>query len=156
MAIPSVIDTFMTTGGVRFSTIRHPAASTALSGAAAAHVPARKWAKTVVFVADRVPVLAVVPATCRVDPERLRVVAGAQQVRRAREDEIATLYPESECGAMPPLGPLYRQRVFVDLQLACEEQLWFNAGTHTDTIRMNYDDFAHAVDPIVGRIASQW
>ena len=155
MAIPSLIDTFMTRLGFRYSTRRHCIASTALSGAAAAHVPARRWAKTVVFVADHTPILAVVAATCRVDPERLRTLTGAHRLRRAREAEIATLYPESECGAMPPLGPLYGQRVFVDLQLAREEDVWFNAGTHVDAIQMRYDDFADIVHPMVGRIAVQ-
>ncbi|HEY6359738.1 MAG TPA: YbaK/EbsC family protein [Vicinamibacterales bacterium] len=155
MAIPSLIERFLTEAGFGYSTRRHCTAPTALIGAAATHVPAREWAKAVVFVADRTPILAVVPATCRVDPERLRALAGARQLRRAREAEIAALYPESECGAMPPLGPLYGHRVFLDQQLAREDHVWFNAGTHTDAIRMDFHDFAEAIHPIVGRIAAQ-
>jgi Ala-tRNA(Pro) deacylase len=153
MPIPSVIETFMAENGLLYSTIRHYTASTALTGAAAAHVPARRWAKAVVYVADETPIFAVVPATCRVDPQRLRALVGAHRLRRAREREIEVLYPESECGAMPPLGPLYGHRVFVDEQLAREGQVWFNAGTHTDAVQVNYADFAGAVHPQVGRIA---
>jgi hypothetical protein len=53
-------------------------------------------------------------------------------------------------GAMPPLGPLYRQRVFVDDTLAEEPEIVFDAGTHTDAIRMRYADFAAVAKPVVG------
>ena len=43
---------------------------------------------------------------------------------------------------MPPLGPLYGQRVFVDSSLANDPEVVFNAGTHVDAIRMRYDAFA--------------
>ena len=54
---------------------------------------------------------------------------------------------------MPPLGPLYRQMVYVDEALADEEEIVFNAGTHADAVRMRYDDFAAIAHPIIGRFA---
>lgn len=48
------------------------------------------------------------PATLAVNLNRLRDLSGARSVRLAREDELSGLYPECETGAMPPLGPLYR------------------------------------------------
>jgi len=54
---------------------------------------------------------------------------------------------------MPPFGPLYGQSVFVDVALAGESDIVFNAGTHTEAIRMRWPDFAAAVRPIVGRFA---
>ena len=52
---------------------------------------------------------------------------------------------------MPPFGPLYRQRVFVDAALAAESEVVFNAGTNSEAIRMRYADFAAATTPTVGR-----
>ena len=75
-------------------------------------------------------------------------------VRLATENEIATLYPACEAGAMPPFGPLYGQRVFVDTTLVAEPEIVFNAGTHTDAIRMHYDDFADLAKPVVGAFAT--
>ena len=57
---------------------------------------------------------------------------------------------------MPPFGPLYRQRVFVDEALTRETEIVFNrGGTHADAICMRYDDFASLARPIVGRFATR-
>jgi Ala-tRNA(Pro) deacylase len=52
-----------------------------------------------------------------------------------------------------PFGPLYGQTVFVDVTLASEQEIAFNAGTHTDAIPMRWRDFAKSVRPIVGKFA---
>jgi len=52
---------------------------------------------------------------------------------------------------MPPFGPLYHQRVFLDSSLALEPTIAFNGGTHRDAIRMRMEDFVTIARPIVGR-----
>jgi Ala-tRNA(Pro) deacylase len=39
--------------------------------------------------------------------------------------------------------------VFVDRSLAEDTEIVFNAGTHVDTIRIKYADFARLVRPVV-------
>jgi Ala-tRNA(Pro) deacylase len=107
----------------------------------------------VVCVADDELILAVLPAHRMVDVEALRRLAGAGMVRLALEPEFARSYPDCEPGAMPPFGGLYHQRVFVDCSLVGEAEMVFNAGTHTDAIRMHYGDFAELSNPIVGAFA---
>jgi Ala-tRNA(Pro) deacylase len=85
-----------------------------------------------------------------VDLEALRLLVGAGTLRLAREREFAGAYPDCEAGAMPPFGGLYHQRVFVDQSLVGEAEMVFNAGTHTDAIRMHYGDFAELSNPVVG------
>jgi Ala-tRNA(Pro) deacylase len=150
MSIAPSVHEFLTTEHVPFTTFTHRMAFTAQEEAAVAHVPGRTWAKTVVCFADDEPVLVVVPATAAVDFNRVRHLAGAEHVRLAREREIADLYPGCEVGAMPPLGPLFHQRVYVDRILARQPEIVFNAGTHVDAIRMRYEDFAGLVHPTVG------
>ena len=55
----------------------------------------------------------------------------------ADERELELLFPDCEPGAMPPFGPLYGQDVYVDIGLAAVEEIAFNAGTHTEAIRMS-------------------
>ena len=148
---PRSLDEFLTKARIPYTTFRHPEAFTALHGAAVSHVPGRCWAKTVVCLADSEPILAVVPAHFTIDLERLRLLAGAQTMRLASPQEMTTLYPDCEEGAMPPFGDLYLQKVFVDQTLVGEPDMVFNAGTHTDCIRMHYGDFAAIAHPIVGR-----
>jgi Ala-tRNA(Pro) deacylase len=85
-----------------------------------------------------------------VDLNRLRDIAGAGDVRLASECELERLYPDCEVGAVPPLGPLYGLPVFVDRALAATSEIVFDAGSHSDAIKVKYDDFARAVRPTVG------
>ncbi len=147
------IGKFLERGRIPYRTITHSVAYTAQEEAAVAHVSGRQWAKTVVCLADHEPLQVVVSADRLVDVERLRELTGAHDVRLCTEDEIATLYPECERGAMPPLGPLYGQKVYVDTALADEPDIVFNAGTHVDAIVMNCADFADLVRPVVAAVA---
>jgi len=79
----------------------------------------------------------------------LREASGADQVELAREREFANLFPGCELGAMPPFGNLYEVPVLVDESLAEDEYICFNAGTHTELIRMSYADFDAMVKPTI-------
>jgi len=150
MPIPRSIEQFLGEQQVEYSVIHHRPAYTAQEEASVAHVPGRLWAKSVACVADDRPILAVVPASSRVDLERLGDIVGTRDVRLASEREFEPLYPDCETGAMPPLGPLYGQAVFVDRTLADERDIVFEAGSHTEAVKMKYDDFARVVRPTVG------
>jgi len=135
---------------IPYTCFRHVPAYTALEEAAVSHTLERCWAKVVICIADDQPVQAVLQADHIADLEELRRLANADVLRLAGEDEIAVLYPDYEVGAMPPFGAVYGQRVFVDRCLVGEPEMVFNAGTHTDAIRMHYGDFADVVHPSVG------
>jgi len=124
-----------------------------MHAAAVSHVPGSSWAKTVVCFADDEAILAVVPAHYTIELDRLRELAGAQSLRLADAREIVELYPDCEEGAMPPFGELYLQRVFVDESFVGDPEMVFNAGTHTDCLRMHYSDFADLARPVVGRFS---
>lgn len=153
MGIPESIRVFLDRHGVAYVTVVHPVAYTAQREAAASHVPGREWAKTVVCLSDGEPVQAVLPASLSIDTEQLRALTGARSLRLAEESEFERLYPGCERGAMPPFGPMYGQRVFVDQTLAEDPEIVFNAGTHGEAIRMRYDDLVLLVHPVVGTFA---
>lgn len=152
-SLPPDIDQFLREHDVSYAVIHHAAAYTALREAAAAHISGREWAKAVVCVADEKPALAVVSADHAIDLQRLRDLMGAGRMRLATEAEIATLYTGCELGAMPPFGPLYGQRVFVDERVTSNHDIAFCGGSHRDAIRMRYRDFARLVQPTVGGFA---
>ena len=120
MPVTASVQEFLRCANVAYSVLPHTPAYTAQDEAAVTHTPGRDWAKAVVFFADGEPIQAVVPADRLVDLDRLAMLAGAGELRLASEDELTWLYPDCERGAMPPLGPLYKQRVFVDQLLAAE------------------------------------
>ena len=63
------------------------------------------------------------------------------------------MFPGCEVGGMPPFGNLYGMDVYVSKLLAEDEEIAFNAGSHTELIRMAYKDFERLVKPKVARIA---
>jgi Ala-tRNA(Pro) deacylase len=133
--------------GIRYITIQHSRAYTAQEIAAAAHVSGREMAKTVVTKIDGRPALVVLPAGEKVDFDQIRANTGAHDVELATEQEFATLFPGCELGAMPPFGNLYGLDTYVTRSLADDEEIAFNAGTHTELIRMPYRDFERVVHP---------
>jgi Ala-tRNA(Pro) deacylase len=149
MAIPASVTDFLDRHHARYSVLRHPVAYTAQEEAAAAQVPGHDWAKVVVCVADDRPLLAVLPAPLKVDVTRLKDVTHASALRLARENEFKGLYTDCEIGAMPPLGPLYRQDVVVEETLAGAQDIVFDAGSHREAIRMPYAEFERLVRPTV-------
>ena len=144
---------FLDDNQVRYLTIQHSPAFTIQEVAAQMHIHGWELAKTTILKADGKFVMAVLPAPCRVDLERMRSLAGAGSVALATEAEFRSLFPECELGAMPPCGNLYGLPVYVDGRLREDKSIVFNAGTHTEAIRMDYGDFERLVEPTVGSFA---
>lgn len=139
--------------GIAYECIRHPTVYTAQEIAAAAHIPGRELAKTVMIKADGRMIMTVLPASQRVDLGLLKEVLGARMVELAREQEFKDLFPGCTVGAMPPFGNLYGMDVYVEENLTGDERITFNAGSHTEVMRMAYKDFARLVNPKVAKFA---
>jgi Ala-tRNA(Pro) deacylase len=106
-------------------------------------------AKVVIVKVGKQFVMTVLPASSQVDLHRLKDVFMTNHVRLATEEEFKDLFPDCELGAMPPFGTLYGLPVFVDHLLTEDDTIVFQAGTHSEAIRMRYMDFAALVFPVV-------
>lgn len=153
MSLPDSLRELFDEHGVSYEILEHEPAFTAQEEAAAAHVPGRNWAKTVVVEIDGEAALAVLPATRRIDLERFGAMTGAKEIRLPDEEEFEELYPDSEPGAMPPFGILYGQRTFVDESLREDETIAFHAGDHRTAVRIPYSAFEELAEPIPGRFS---
>lgn len=140
---------------VRFVTISHSPAFTAQEIAASAHIPGKELAKTVMVKIDGDMAMAVLPATDKVSQQRLEEITGASEVELASEEEFAELFPSCEVGAMPPFGNLWELPVFVDQRLREDEQIAFNAGSHTELVKLPYADFERLVQPTVAQLSTR-
>jgi Ala-tRNA(Pro) deacylase len=134
---------------VKYITLSHSTAYTASEIAALAHVKGRNMAKTVVVKLDGKLALAVLPAKYQVDLRKLREAAKAKSADLAREEEFAGRFPGCETGAMPPFGNLYDLPVYVDETLTRDEEIFFNACSHTELVQVSYSDFERLVKPKV-------
>jgi len=143
----SKLERLLDANHVPYTKIRHTPAYTAQEIAAAAHIPGRELAKTVIVEIDGKLAMVVQSASSRVPLGRVRTVAGARDVRLVSEIEFRDRFPDCEPGAMPPFGNLYGMEVFVIEDLAEDDEIAFNAGTHRELIRLKYRDFASLVHP---------
>lgn len=153
MAVASNITEFLDDAKVVYEVISHEAAFTAQEVASKTHIPGNELAKTVILKADGEFVMAVLAAPDAVDMKKLARACGAKKVTLAGEDEFKGLFPGSEPGAEPPLGRLYDIPMHVDLHLALDDEIAFNASTHTDVIRMLYSDYERITAPMVEDIS---
>lgn len=145
---------FLDDNHVKYVTISHSEAFTAQEIAAAAHVPGKEMAKTVMVKLGDELAMVVLPAPHQVSLERLQQVTGAHDVELASEDEFSELFPSCEVGAMPPFGNLWDMNVFVDERLRENEQIAFNAGSHTELVKLPYSDFERLVSPVVAQVSA--
>lgn len=132
---------------IKYQRITHSPAYTAQEVAARAHVSGWDLAKTVVVKLDRALALAVLPASEQIDLGFLSQIVGSKEVSLASEEDFLDTFPGCELGAIPPLGNLFGLKVFVAPELSEDDYIFFSAGTHSELIRMSYDDFEWLVEP---------
>jgi len=150
MPILTKLREFLDKQAVHYETLTHAPAFTAQEVAAAQHVPGRELAKVVIAKAGERFVMAVLPALNKLDLAKLGAALPEKTAQLASEEEFARLFPQCEPGAMPPFGNLFGLPVYVDTSLSRDETIVFQAGTHTETVRLRYAEFARLVAPTVG------
>jgi Ala-tRNA(Pro) deacylase len=134
---------------VRYETIRHSPTYTSQKTAAAAHVPGKELAKTVMIRVDGQLAMAVLPAPMHVDLKKLGAAIGGAKVALASETEFREQFPDCEVGAMPPFGNLYGLQVYADEHLLEDEAITFNACTHTELLQLPVSEYINLVRPQV-------
>jgi len=143
---------FLDNQHIKYVAISHSVAYTAQGIAALTHTPGKELAKTVVVKTDGTLAMAVIPASRHVDLALLKTAADATTVAIATEDDFRARFPDCETGAMPPFGNLYGMKVYADEGLTHDKEIAFNAGTHRELIRMEWDDFQRLVTPTIAKL----
>ncbi len=143
------LKSFLDSNHVKYRIITHSPEYTAQEIAASAHIPGKDLAKTVIVKVDGEFAMAVLPASQQVSLTRLREAAGADNAELASEMEFEKMFPDCEVGAMPPFGNLYNMPVYAAEQLSEDDEIAFNAGSHTELVQLSYSDFDKLVHPKV-------
>jgi len=137
---------YLDTHNIKYVSISHSLAFTALEIAKSAHIPSKEMAKTLIVEIDDQPTMVVVPAADKINLKVLAEVFDAS-VTLADEPEFSKLFPDCEVGAMPPFGNLYDLDVYIAESVTERETIAFNAGSHSEVIKMAYKDFEKLVKP---------
>jgi len=152
MKIPLQLIDCLNESKVRYEILHHPEAVTAQRIAQAEHVKGRHHAKVVMIKSGEQRLMAVLPADHQIDLEKVGKVIG-ETASLDSEKEFKSLFPDCAIGAMPPFGNLYGLPTYVDKSLAAQDYIVFEAGTHSDAIKLSYRDYEKIVKPHVEDLA---
>jgi Ala-tRNA(Pro) deacylase len=150
MTILRKLKDYLEKNRVRYEVGVHEMLYTAQEIAAALHVPGKEMAKVVMVKADGKMVMLVLPASYRVETKKLKKVLECKKLGIAKERDFEELFPDCEAGAQPPFGNLYNLEVWVDQVLSQDEFIVFQAGSHVETLKIKYNDYARLVNPKAG------
>lgn len=146
------VQDYLSEHNVEFEVLPHEPTYDAQHMAHAVHAPGSEVAKTVLLRANHgySYVVAVLPATRRIDLKKVGEMLNGANVELATEIEIAEHCPDCEMGALPPFGWKYGMETLVDESLTKDAEIVFEGNTHRESIRMKYADFYRLAEPLVG------
>lgn len=147
MSVSKNLKDFLDGKGVKYEMHQHPISYTAAETAGNQHVPGKQFVKAVIIKADGKYSMCVLSAANLLDFDKLKDEIGAEEMRLATEDELSQLFPDYELGAEPPFGNMHGLNVYADSELEENNDIWFNGGTHTDTVKILFNDYKRLAKP---------
>ena len=144
---------YLKKNSVRYEVIEHTPAFTAHEAAVASHVPDKDLAKTLIVQTDDKYCMVVMSADHRLDEHLLGKAIKAKHLHLAQEEDLKPLFPDCELGAMPPFGNLYALPVYIDKSLTNDDEIVFNACSHTKSVRLKMNDYLGLVKPVIAEFS---
>ncbi len=144
---------YLNSNKVEFRVIEHDPAFSAHDVAVRTNIPESEMAKAILIKIEDHYWMAVLRADQRINQQLLKRTFAAKNVHLAHEEDLGLLFPDCQIGAMPPFGNLYGLPVLVEEALAEDEEIVFNACTHTKAIRMRFKDFRRLAKPVIASFA---
>jgi len=126
---------------------------TAADAARAVGCEVAQIVKSLVFVVDGDPVLALLSGADRLDPARLATALGGAAARRADGDEVRTATGFA-IGGVPPIGHVRALAVLIDERLLAQDVVWAAAGMPDAVFRVAPDALQRAAGARAARLAA--
>ncbi len=140
MGIAMKLSDYLKANEVQFDLVQHSHSGSSMQTAKASDVPADRVAKAVVLEDDRHALMAVLPASRRLELRELRAGSGPA-LRLATETRLKYLFKDCEPGAVPPVGGAYGIETVWDDSLMDQPDTYFEAGDHETLVHMKTRDF---------------
>jgi Ala-tRNA(Pro) deacylase len=140
MSIAHTVERFLEDHQVAYEVVQHPRSLSSTRTAASAHVPGDRLAKTILLEDDGEYLVAVVPATHRLDLGKLHH-RFHRFVGLAVDQEVNEVFKDCAAGAVPPVGAAYGIKTLVDDSLIEQPDVYFEAGDHEALIHVTIDQF---------------
>lgn len=126
---------------IPFRTVHHEQTFTSEESAQARGEDVKIGGKAILMKIDTKFVLLVVSAALKIDSAKIKQIFSAKNIRFATRDELQELTGLVP-GSVPPFGkPIFSIELYIDTSITENEKIAFNAGSLTDSIIMNTQDY---------------
>lgn len=142
----------LTDSGIPFDVQHHEPVFTSEEAARVRGTALASGAKALICKQDLAFVLFVLPADRKLDSKKVRNANGSRSLRFANREEVHQL-TKLQPGSIPPFGSLFELPTYCDQRLGDHPTINFNAGDHSISIRMSFDDFVKVEQPRLGSFA---
>ncbi len=139
------VKSFLDKQKVNYTVIPHPVTYAARDTSHACNVPEFSFAKSVIVRAGNKMVMLVIPASEKVNFNSLKKSLKEEDISLASEKDFAKQFPDCEVGAEAPFG--CEMQVCVEKHLANNREIVCNGGTHSEAVKLAYQDFKKMVHP---------
>ncbi|HWA34576.1 MAG TPA: YbaK/EbsC family protein [Cyclobacteriaceae bacterium] len=143
---------YLTTNGVAFEQITHPAADSAEAYQKTLNTRLEQQAKAL-FVRFKKTgskgfVIVAIQAQKKADLDLVRRLIHANEVRLGTREQLAEI---TGCGygELPPFGKIFSVPLVMDKDLLSEEKVYFNAGSLTCSVTLDPNEIARLENPIL-------
>ena len=140
MSLSRVLESYLSERDATYTVEVHSASTTSVDTARRARIDEESLVKSVVLEDDRGFVLAVLPASCRLELDRIRNKLG-RRLQLSSECDVIRLFPDCALGAVPPLGAAYGLPTVIDSSLEDRDEVFFEGGDHESLVRMAGGEF---------------
>lgn len=140
MAIPDRIQSYLHHRGVSYSVLTHLPTETLQQAAHATGIASGQLARAVVLLDGKGLVMAVLPSDHLLDFTALCALLN-RELEPIPLTQLADILDDCEPGTCPPLGTVYRLEEVVDTALLNQSEVYFEAGTHTELVRVSGEAF---------------
>ena len=140
MSIAKTVKRYIESAQLSYEILQHPHTSSSAETADAAYIWDDQLAKSVLLEDEAGYVMAILPASHRVDLKKLRGTTH-RKLELATEAELAEIFNDCEIGAIPPLGAAYGVPVVYDDHLRKLGSVYFEGGDHEGLVYMGGPEF---------------
>lgn len=140
MGIAITLKEYMSDHDTSYEQVYHTRTGCSLETSEVAHIAGDKMVKSVLLGDDKRYFLALIPATHRLEIEKLNKILDRKLVLMP-EVEVARAFSDCEVGSIPPAGDAYGIETWVDASLVDQADLYFESGDHELLLHTSIEDF---------------
>lgn len=140
MAIAMTLRQYLDVHDVEYEVLKHAQTASSTRTAQATHVPGHRLAKGVVLKQGGEYLLAVLPASRHVELVSMESWLN-RPVTLATEDEVGSLFPDCDIGAVPAIASAYGLDAVVDSSLDEQDDIYFEGGDHRTVVHITGEQF---------------